>query len=291
MIEPELFGPALIADVMAPLPRDRAKLWPMGQSGLVVRFSKAVALFDLYLSHHCEAVLPRPFDHRRLARAPMDPAEIDFADVILCSHGHLDHFDVPTLRTLVDSSPQATLITPRSVVPAALDLGWSPSRVRGTRDGDVVQAGGLEITAFAVPHEEYDLDEADGHPYQGYLVSDGTVSVAHTGDALADARLASVLRKLEPDLLCVPINGRDSQRAEMGFAGNMTAEEAVELAVEAGVAAVLPMHDDMFAQNIDVGARERFEAAAALRGIRVVRPPLAGGAHIASKREMGVGIA
>ena len=46
--------------------------------------------------------------------------------------------------------------------------------------------------------------------------------------------LRSVLAALHPDLLCLPINGRDETRAAMGFAGNMTAEEAVELAARCG---------------------------------------------------------
>lgn len=275
MIEPVALGPALVAEIVAPI-ADGARLWPLGQSGIALRFPEAVAMLDLYLSHHCEAVLDRPFDHRRLSRAPLDPAEIDFADVILSSHEHLDHFDVPTLRTLVDSSPQAQLVLPRPAASAARDLGWPEDRVHGTRDGDVVEVAGLRITAFAVPHEAYDEDPELGHPYQGYVVEGGGVSIAHTGDALGDARLVARLCELAPDLICLPINGRDAERARMGFAGNFTAEEAVDLAVDAGIRRVLPMHDDMFAQNVDTGARQRFLEAARRQGIETVRPPLGG---------------
>jgi len=60
----------------------------------------------------------------------------------------------------------------------------------------------------------------------------------------------------------------------MGFAGNVNAEEAVEFTVAAGVQRVLPMHDDMFAQNIDPNARARFFKAAAAADIEVVCPPV-----------------
>jgi len=86
------------------------------------------------------------------------------------------------------------------------------------------------------------------------------------------ARLAELLKEIQPDLLCSPISGRSDERSARGSAGKINAEEAVELAVAAGVQRVLPMHDDMFAQNIDPNARARFFKAAAAAEIEVVRP-------------------
>ena len=62
----------------------------------------------------------------------------------------------------------------------------------------------------------------------------------------------------------------------------MNAEEAFELAKQAGADShVLPMHDDMFAQNIDADARARFMTAATNgNGPAVVRPALGEGALV-----------
>ena len=279
----------MLAQLTKSTTSDVVEVWPLGQSGVALKFEHALVLIDLYLSNYCEGVLSRPFDHRRLTRAPLDPAEITVADVILCSHDHLDHLDVPTIRTLADASPRAVLIVPLSAVNSALALDWPVERVIGTRAGDVVDVAGLTITAFGVPHEEYDEDPEFGHPYQGYAISNGKVTVAHTGDARADDVLAATLRSLSPDLVCLPINGRDEERARMGFAGNMTAAEAIELVVAAEVRRILPMHDDMFAQNIDVGARSRFESIIANQsGVVMVRPRVGESASIRPTSELAI---
>ncbi|HEY3923138.1 MAG TPA: MBL fold metallo-hydrolase [Acidothermaceae bacterium] len=273
MLEPVARGADLLDTMRSQVPAGAVGVWPLGQSGMVLRFAEATVLVDAYLSNHCEAALARPFDHRRLTSAPFDPAQFTFADVIACSHDHLDHLDVPTIRSLADASPNAILVLPLHAVPTVLALDWPTGRVIGTRAGDVIKIAGLTITAFAVPHETYDDDPVTGHPYQGYCFAAPDISVAHVGDSRADDALRLVLAQLHPDLLCLPINGRDEMRAAMGFAGNMTAEEAVELAAAAGVIQVLPMHDDMFAQNIDHDARSHFvDAMRARPDMTIVRP-------------------
>ena len=281
MIEPKRSGAALMAAMDEPVGAGTASIWPLGQSGLLVRFPQHKVYIDLYLSNHCEAVLGAPFDHRRLSRAPLDPAEIFDADVVICTHEHLDHLDVPTLRTLARSSPQATVVAPEACRDLLRELGWEDHRIRGTKGDERLQVASLNIQAFPVAHDDYLRDPELGHHFQGYAVSDGRICVAHVGDARADDLLTSRISDLSPDLLCLPVNGRDEGRRAMGFAGNMTAEEAFELARRAGVSHVLPMHDDMFAQNIDADARARFMASAALGdGPAVVRPALGEGAMI-----------
>jgi L-ascorbate metabolism protein UlaG (beta-lactamase superfamily) len=169
-------------------------------------------------------------------------------------------------------------------VPTVLALDWPAGRVIGTRAGDVIKIAGLTITAFAVPHETNDDDPVTGHPYQGYCFAAPDVSVAHVGDSRADDALRLVLAQLHPDLLCLPINGRDETRAKMGVAGNMTAEEAVKLAAAAGVTRVLPMHDDMFAQNIDDNARSRFLAAMQRRPEMAIVRPVVGDVAVVRRR-------
>lgn len=72
--------------------------------------SPSATLLDLYLSHYCQAVLPPPFDHQRETRSPHDLPEIGDADLVLCTHDHLDHLDPPTVRTLSVSSPDAQVV-------------------------------------------------------------------------------------------------------------------------------------------------------------------------------------
>jgi len=284
MIEPEVSGPTLAAEIRAggsaPF---AASLWRLGQSGVVLRLPGATVLIDAYLSNHCEAVLGDPFDHRRLTRSPLDPVDLDTLTLVICSHDHLDHLDPPTLRTLARNNPRALVAAPRAAASTLRELGWDDERILAFDDGTVIDAAGLRISAFAVPHDDFD-EGADGHPYLGWIVSDGRTSIAHLGDARSHPRVVAALRAEPVDVLLAPINGRSPERAVMGFAGNMDAAEAVELALDSGATLTVPMHYDMFAQNVDPGALDAFESAAADAGLVSVVLPVGRRLEIARGR-------
>jgi len=245
-----------------PVPPGSLRVWPLGQSGMVLQFETATVLIDPYLSNHCEAVLRRPFDHRRLTRAPLDPSELVEVDILICTHDHLDHLDPPTVRTLRDASPSAVLVLPLAAAEVAYGLDWPPERVWPTRAGDALDLAGLRLSAFAVPHDDFDYDPSRDYPYQGYVIRGGDLGVGHVGDARSHPWVVAALANLGPDLVCLPINGRDQRRADLGFAGNMNGQEAADLAHAVGVRHVMPMHFDMFAQNVDEGALASFIRAA-----------------------------
>ena len=218
MIEPKRSGAALMAAMDEPVAPGAASVWPLGQSGLLVRFPERKVYIDLYLSNHCEAVLGAPFDHRRLSRAPLDPAEISDADVVICSHEHLDHLDVPTLRTLARSSPQATVVAPEACRDLLRDLGWANRthpRHQGRRDVRCWRRSAFRPSRWLTTTTC--SDPVLGHHFQGYAVSDGQVTVAHVGDARADDLLTARVAAVAPDLLCLPINGRDDESSSHGL--------------------------------------------------------------------------
>jgi L-ascorbate 6-phosphate lactonase len=259
LIEPRFSGADLLSDIAAARPMaGQVASWRLGQAGILCRFHTATVVIDPYLSNHCEAMLGAPFDHRRLTRAPLDGSELH-ADVILCTHDHLDHLDPPTLRSAARRVPQPTIVVPKVAETFVAALGWkSPVAMNGN---DSVRIGDLTIVAIPVPHEQF--DETDGsYPYLGYVISDGLVTVAHLGDAVAHDSIRDNLKRHDVDVLFTPINGRDEKRRSIGFAGNMNATEALQLAHAVGARYVVPIHYDMFAQNVDPGAVATFIAGA-----------------------------
>ena len=54
---------------------------------------------------------------------------------------------------------------------------------------------------------------------------------------------------LAPDVLMIPINGRDHMRESRGIVGNMNETEAAWLCAEVSPAFVIPMHYDAIASN------------------------------------------
>lgn len=256
MIEPITAGAALL-QAIASAPPSGALVVRLGHAGILVRIGAATVMIDPYLSNHCEAVFARPLDHRRRTRAPLDPAEVESLDLVLCTQDHPDHFDPPTLRSLRDASPSARLLCPNACIELADGLDWPGSRIAGMDTGDVITTDGLVISAFEVAHRR--TDAVHGHArFLGYAVRGGGLTLVHVGDARATTSLAATLRALRPDVVFLPINGPGGRHRRQGQVANMTAAEAVGLAVEAGAMLAIPLHYDMFAQSTDPAAVEDF---------------------------------
>jgi L-ascorbate metabolism protein UlaG (beta-lactamase superfamily) len=77
----------------------------------------------------------------------------------------------------------------------------------------------------------------------------GGVRFFHTGDALVYPELPATLAELAPDVLMLPINGRDHMREARGVVGNMTETEAAWLCAQVGPSYVIPMHYDAIEGN------------------------------------------
>ena len=61
--------------------------------------------------------------------------------------------------------------------------------------------------------------------------------------------LAGTLSALAPDVLMVPINGRDHMRESGGLVGNMNETEAAWLCSQVAPSYVIPMHYEAIAHN------------------------------------------
>jgi L-ascorbate metabolism protein UlaG (beta-lactamase superfamily) len=240
MIRPLLADDAFLADVRAA--PDGLHLWWLGQSGFLVAYGGRHLLLDPYLSDSLTrkyADTDKP--HVRMTERVIDPARLDFVDVVTASHGHTDHLDPDTLRAL----PAARLIVPEAHRELAAErAGRQPT---GIDDGETVEAAGFAITAVPAAHEEIEHD-ADGHMlHLGYVVRCGPFALYHAGDTV---RYDGMAARVGPgiDVALLPINGRAPERR---VAGNLTGGEAAELAHEIGARLAVPMHFEMFAFNTE----------------------------------------
>src|SRR5215204_2904884 len=100
MIQPALRDEAFLTDVASvrsAAPPDRLTLWWLGQSGFLVACRGAFLLFDPYLSDSLTkkyAATDKP--HTRMTARVVDPAGLDFIDVVTSTHTHTDHLDADT---------------------------------------------------------------------------------------------------------------------------------------------------------------------------------------------------
>jgi L-ascorbate metabolism protein UlaG (beta-lactamase superfamily) len=272
MIQPVRKGEELVREMLNARPGPGSlAVWWLGQSGFLLKSHAGVLLIDPYLSEH----LTRKYEgtdrpHVRMTEAPVRGAELPFVDCVLASHRHSDHLDPGTLPELMAASPSAELVLPASLVEHARGLGLDAARLVGVDAGSVVERAGFRIRAIPSAHEALDRDEAGRCLYLGYVIESEGLRLYHSGDSVVYPDLVRELGEGPFDVLFLPINGRDPAR---GVPGNMTAAEAVELALRVGPRLVVPHHYDMFTFNtVPVATFEaeslRFPAAIRPRVLR-----------------------
>jgi L-ascorbate 6-phosphate lactonase len=81
------------------------------------------------------------------------------------------------------------------------------------------------------------------------LIDIGGIRFFHAGDGLVYPGLPVALSELAPDVLLLPINGRDHMRESAGIVGNMNESEAAWLCARVNPSYVIPMHYDAIEGN------------------------------------------
>ena len=250
LIQPKQMGDELLADITSTR-NDEGKnfrIWWLGQSGYLVQFQGSHLLFDPYLSDSLTrkyAETDKP--HVRMTELAIDPARLDFIDIVTSSHNHTDHLDGETLGPLLEANPAISLVAPEANRAFVADrLGIDPSRPCGLVNGQSIEHGPFKLTAVPAAHEALDTDDEDRHLYLGYVAEFGDWTVYHSGDTMLFDGMVETLNSWAIDLAILPINGRAPERR---VAGNLTGFEAACLAKDIGARFVTPCHYEMFEFN------------------------------------------
>lgn len=221
---------------------DSAAFWWLGQMGQAIKLGEVVIYIDAFLSEWPNREFP----------SLLKPEEITNADFIIGTHDHADHIDRDVWHQLSISSPNAIFVVPKSFVSSLSgDLNIPKERFCGLDDGISLKEKGITITAIPSAHEFLDQDVVTGsYPYLGYIMEGNGCILYHSGDSCIYEGLYNRLRAWEfIDAMFLPINGRDAKRYHDNIIGNMTYQEAVDLAGTIKPGIVVPGHYDMFSFN------------------------------------------
>jgi len=237
-------GKDLIAEINETVPGEgQAAFWWLGQLGYAVKLGAVTIYIDAFLSE-------RP--DRRIAPL-LEPIEITNADYIIGTHDHWDHIDRNVWHQLSVSSPNALFLVPEKLIPVlSEDLMIDESRFLGLNDGkNQILKDGIKITGIASAHEFLDQDPVTGqYPYTGVVLEGMGVKLYHSGDTCIYEGLYGKLRSFgDMDVMFLPINGRDGVRYRSNIIGNMTYQEAVDLAGAIKPGLTVPGHYEMFSSN------------------------------------------
>ena len=261
---------ALLSDIAdARAEADKLHVWWLGQSGFLVQWAGRHLLFDPYLSDSLTlkyAATDKP--HIRMTELVIDPARLDFIDVVTSSHNHTDHLDPETLQPLAKANPHLVMVCPeanrltvreRSALPddriigldAAPGQGTGPTGHEYPRVDSVGRVpspgiGPFEFHAIPAAHEALDTDKLGRHIYLGFVVKVGPWTLYHSGDTVPFDGMADLLRPFQIDVALLPINGRAPERR---VSGNLWGREAAQMAKDIGAGLVIPCHYDLFTFN------------------------------------------
>ena len=223
-------------------------LWWLGQSGFLVQWQGRHLLLDPYLSDsltHKYAGTSKP--HVRMTESVIDPARLNFIDVVTSSHCHTDHLDKETLKPLLEANPDLEMIIPEANREVVADrLGIMLEVPRGLNAGQSLSTKGFRFHAVPAAHNELETDAGGRHKFLGYVVEAGPWRIYHSGDTRPYDNMVAGLQRWQLDLALLPINGDVPER---GVAGNLSGFEAATLAKEIGARLVIPCHYEMFEFN------------------------------------------
>lgn len=234
------------------VPDGALALWWLGQASFVVKGGGRTVALDPFLSNY-------PGDFPRSFPPPVQPGDLTGIDLVCCSHEHWDHVDPWTLGPIARSSPQARFVVPAGCVATLVgEAGIAPDRVTGTLAGpgpgpafagEPFTVAGVTVVPLTAAHEQTEWSDGAGQRWQAYAIRLGGVTLVHMGDCAPFAGIVEMVGAQRPDLLLVPINGRDFFRTSANIIGNLDVREAAELAVRTEARLVIPYHFDLMANN------------------------------------------
>lgn len=216
-------------------------LWWLGQMGLIIKAGNTKICIDYFAS---------PMDSRQTP-VPIPANELKDVDIFIGTHDHIDHIDHESWKIWAKTNPNAKFIFPRRCRQAVLTDGIKPENALGIDDGEAYRIGDITIHAIAAAHEILDRDpETLEFACLQYVIEANGFLIHHAGDTVRYEGMLLKLRQFgTPDVQLLPINGRDAKRLSNNLIGNMTYQEAADLAGECDTEVVIPGHWDMFADN------------------------------------------
>jgi L-ascorbate metabolism protein UlaG (beta-lactamase superfamily) len=146
--------PPLAADPQKPLnpsswPSDALTIANLGHATLLMNYFGVSVITDPTLFKRIGLAVDSLFTigPRRLVAPPLPPSVLQGVEVILITHAHMDHLDLPSLRALPKS---ATVIACDKCSALIRPLGFND--VRELKWGESTTVDGLQVTAMGARH-------------------------------------------------------------------------------------------------------------------------------------------
>lgn len=180
------------------------------------------------------------FGPTRFTPPALTDEEVGEADLILLSHAHMDHVDLPTLRQL--ARPSTHVITAANTSPLLQGMPYGsieemkPHETKTTKDG-------VKITAIPVRHWGNRFPWNHDYGYQGYVIEKNGVRILYPGDT-AYMSMDHLKQEFGPiDLVFMPIG---AYKPDSYQGAHCTPEQAWQMFKQSGGKWLVPIHWNTF---------------------------------------------
>lgn len=228
--------PAVLAGLAAHRNPGPSLTW-LGQAAFLIRLAGRTILTDPFLSDHASPIAP--LGPRRFAPAGLAPQRLPPVDVLLLSHNHYDHLDLPTVEALPGKA-RIDVVAPLGLGHYFTERGYG--RVRELDWGDEARLGPLRVKALPAIHfSRRTLFDRNQTLWTGYAIEGGGSRLYFAGDTAYGPAFEELGRSEAAfDLALLPI-GAYAPR-ELMRASHATPEEAVQIGRELGARRLVAMH-------------------------------------------------
>ena len=216
------------------MPTGQLGIFWLGQAGFVFKTPGGkVIVIDPYLSDCVQRVLHDVrYGFKRIMPTVVQPAELN-ADQVVCTHAHLDHFDIDAVPILA-RNPATHFTTAPDCLPEFEKLAIPAEKYTILELGQTIDYGEYQLTGVYADHGETTPLAL------GILLQVGALRVWQVGDTAFRPECWQDLFQTQIDVLIPPINGAY---------GNLDSDLAAQLAGACQARIAIPCHFWMFAEH------------------------------------------
>jgi L-ascorbate metabolism protein UlaG (beta-lactamase superfamily) len=249
LIRPKQKDDVLLNDIRSFKSDEIFKVWWLGQSGFLIKWQGEHLLLDPYLSDSLTIKYKNTDKpHTRMSEIAVDPAELDFIDIVTSSHNHTDHLDADTLIPILKNKSVKFIIPEANRAFVAERVKCDENFPIGLNDGLSVELGSFTLTGVPAAHNLVERNETGECKFMGFVIKFGGFTIYHSGDTLLFDGLVEILKSYQVDIAFLPINGNKPERK---VAGNLNPREAAMLGRAIGAKLVIPHHYHLFEFNTE----------------------------------------
>lgn len=210
-------------------------IFSLGQAGFIVKSASGQLLaLDLYLSNCVERVEGNK-GFKRLLPQLLNPYELSF-DVIVCTHPHLDHFDIDAVPEMMSKGGKLYCSVDSKMLVQQMQMEYFDNSIKYVEPGDEAIIGDFHIYFVNCDHGKGAPDAV------GVVIKVDGKTIYEVGDSCLRLDYAEKIKEIAGDLdvLISPING---------MYGNMDSGDTVKLASVLKPKLTIPCHYGMFASH------------------------------------------